>query len=158
MDRAVRPEGGRVDMRKLLAGTTAILMLVLSACATHASRTFTVEADQHSMQYTSGQIREFLIERGFRRVRFKAFDNQVVVYEKRTAETNEQRFRFEAAPQIEVVIRVEKIRHTFVESKPRIVVIFKENNSSSLSEIAREEYDRLLGQVVEQAGANRVKE
>ncbi len=145
-------------MNKVFVGTMVMLTLVLSACATSASRTFKVEVDQHSMQYTPAQIRDFLRDRGFKRVRFKDHTNNRMVSEKRTAGSSEQHFRLETAQQIEVIVRLESVKYTFGDSKPRVTVKFIEDGATSLSATAREEYDRLLARVIERVGADRVKE
>lgn len=152
------PEGVRLDMNKAFVGIMVMLMLVLSACATSASRTFKVEVDQHSIQYTPGQIRDFLRDRGFRRVRFKDKTNDRMVYEKRTAGSSEQHFRLETAQQMEVIVRLDSTKYTFGDSKPRVIVKFIEDGATSLSATAREEYEHLLARVVERVGADRVKE
>jgi hypothetical protein len=135
-----------------------MLMLAPSACATSASRTFKVYVDQHRIAYTPGQIRDFLRDRGFRRVRFKDKTNDRMVYEKRAVGSSEQHFRLETAQQIEVIVRLESIKYTFGDSKPRVIVKFMEDGATSLSATAREEYDRLLARVIERVGADRVKE
>ena len=144
-------------MRKVIAGIIVALMLVLAACATRATRSFTVEVSPYSIQYTPGQIHDYLRARGFKRVKFQDYDSGIIVYEKRSAEADEQHFRLKTYPQIEVIVRLEKIRHTFEKSKPRVIVWFNEDGRNSLSGFAREEYDRLLEEVVERVGADRVK-
>jgi len=144
-------------MRKVTAGIIVVLMLVLSACATRATRTFTVEVSPYSMQYTPGQIHEYLRARGFKRVKFRDNDSGIIVYEQRSAEADEQRFRLKTYPQIEVVVRLEKIRRTFKKSGPRVIVWFNEDGRNSLSDFAAEEYDRLFEEIVERVGVDRVK-
>ncbi len=144
-------------MRKVIAGIIVALMLVLAACATRATRSFTVEVSPYSIQYTPGQIHDYLRARGFKRVRFRDYDSGIIVSQKRSAETDEQRFRLKTNPQIEVIVRLEKIRRTFKKTGPRVIVWFHEDGRKSLSEFAREEYDRLFEEIVERVGADRVK-
>ena len=144
-------------MRKVIAGIIVVLMLVLAACATRATRTFTVEVSPYSIQYTPGQIHDYLRARGFKRVRFHDYESGNIVYEKRSAETEEQRFRLKTYPQIEVIVRLEKIRKTFGKAGPRVIVWFNEDGRNSLSQFAQKEYDRLLEELVERVGADRVK-
>lgn len=143
-------------MRHLIAAVVVVLVLVLAACATRATKAFTVEVSPYSMQYTPGQIHDYLRARGFQRVKFHDFDSGIVVYEKRSAEADEQHFRLKTYPQIEVIVRLEKIRHTFGESSPRVIVWFKEDGRNTLSEFALEEYHRMIDAVVERVGADRV--
>ena len=143
-------------MRKVITGIVVVLMLVLAACATRATKTFSVTVSPYSMQYTPGQINDYLRVRGYQRVKFKDDDSGVIVYQKYSAESDEQHFRLKTHPQIEVVVRLEKIRYTFGKSEPRVVVWFNEDGRDSLSEFARAEYDRLLESVIERVGANRV--
>lgn len=145
-------------MQKLFTGIILAPLLVIAACATRASKVFTVDVDPISMQYTPGQIREFLRERGFSRVKFRVYTSGIIVYERRTLEVDEQRFRLESAEEIEVIVLLEKIRRTFGDSGPRLVVRFNEDGRSSLSELAQTEYEVLLKQVVERVGPDRVKE
>jgi len=144
-------------MRKVIAGIIVVLMLVLAACTTRATKTFTVTVSPYSIQYTPGQIRDYLTTRGFKRVKFMDDDSGVVVYQKYSAEADEQHFRLKTYPQIEVVVRLEKIRHTFKKSDPRVIVWFHEYGRSSMSTFATEEYDRLLEEIIERVGADRVK-
>jgi hypothetical protein len=143
-------------MRRVITGTIVVLMLVLAACATRATKTFTVEVSRYSMEYTPRQIHDYLRARGFQRVKFKDYDSGIVIYEKRSAESDEQHFRLKTYPQIEVIVRLEKIRYTFGKSEPRVIVWFNEDGRDSLSETGREEYERLLKDVVERVGADRV--
>ncbi|GMQ95734.1 MAG: hypothetical protein BMS9Abin14_187 [Gammaproteobacteria bacterium] len=144
-------------MRKVIAGIIVVLMLVLSACATRATKTFTVEVSPYSMQYTSGQIYDYLTARGFKRVKFRDNDSGIIVYQKYSAEADEQRFRLKTYPQIEVIVRLEKIRRTFKKSGPRVIVWFNEDGRNSLSDFARGEYQRLLEEIVERVGSDRVE-
>ncbi len=144
-------------MRQVIIGTIVVFMLVLAACATRATKTFTVAVSPYSIQYTPGQIHDYLRARGFKRVQFEDYDSGIKVYEKRSAETDEQRFRLVTYPQIEVRVRLEKIRHTFEKSDPRVIVWFIEDGRNNFSTFAREEYERLLEEVIERVGANRVK-
>ena len=48
-------------MRKVIAGIIVVLMLVLAACAARATKTFTVAVSPYSMQYTPGQIQDYLL-------------------------------------------------------------------------------------------------
>lgn len=143
-------------MRRLIAGTIVVLMLVLAACATRATKTFTVEVSRYSMEYTPGQIHDYLRARGFQRVKFKDYDSGNTIYEKRSAESDEQHFRLKAHPQIEVVVRLEKIRYTFGKSEPRVIVWFHEDGRDKLSLTGQEEYEQLLKDIVERVGADRV--
>jgi len=144
-------------MRKLIAGIIVMLMLILAACATRASKTFTVAVSPYSMEYTPRQIHDYLRSHGFQRVKFQDYDSGITVYEKRSAEADEQHFRLKSDPQIEVIVRLEKIRYTFVESGPRVIVWFHEDDHDSLSPAAQQEYERLLEAVIERVGSDRVK-
>jgi hypothetical protein len=134
-----------------------VLMLALAACTTRATKTFTVAVSPYSIQYTPGQIYDYLSARGFKRVKFRDFDSGIVVYQKYSAEADEQHFRLKTYPQIEVVVRLEKIRHTFEKSDPRVIVWFHEDGRNDFSTFAKEEYDRMLEEVIERVGADRVK-
>ncbi len=157
MNQVEPPEKGSGDMRKVIAGIIVVLMLVLAACATRATKTFTVAVSPYSMQYTPGQIYDYLSARGFKRVKFRDFDSGIVVYQKYSAEVDEQHFRLKTHPQIEVVVRLEKIRRTFKKSGPLVIVWFHEDGRNDFSTFAAAEYDRMLADVVERVGADRVK-
>lgn len=144
-------------MRNVIAGIIVVLMLALAACAARATKTFTVTVSPYSMEYTPGQIHDYLRDRGFKRVKFQDPDSGFVTLVKRSAEADEQHFRLKTYPQIEVVVRLEKIRHTFEKSGPRVIVWFHEDDRNSFSTFAREEYDRMLEEVIERVGADRVK-
>jgi len=144
-------------MRSVIAGIIVVLMLVLAACATRATKAFTVSVSSYSMEYTPGQIHDYLRERGFQRVKFEDWDSGIVVYEKRSAEMDEQHFRLKTYPQIEVVVRLEKIRNTFTKSEPRVIVWFREDGRDSFSDFAEEEYKRMLDEIVERVGSQRVE-
>ena len=144
-------------MRSVIAGIIVVLMLVLAACATRATKAFTVSVSSYSMEYTPGQIHDYLRERGFQRVKFEDWDSGIVVYEKRSAEMDEQHFRLKTYPQIEVVVRLEKIRNTFTKSEPRVIVWFREDGRDSFSDFAEEEYKRMLDEIVERVGSERVE-
>ena len=145
-------------MRSVIAGIIVVLMLVLAACATRATKAFTVSVSSYSLEYTPGQIHDYLRERGFQRVKFEDWDSGIVVYEKRNAEMDEQHFRLKTYPQIEVVVRLEKIRNTFVKSEPRVIVWFREDGRDSFSDFAEAEYKRMLDEIVVRVGADRVAE
>lgn len=144
-------------MRHIITATVVVLMLVLAACATRAISTFAVSVSPYSIQYTPGQIHDYLRVRGFKRIQFEDYDSGITVYEKRSAEVDEQRFRLVTYPQIEVRVRLEKIRHTFTKSDPRVIVWFIEDGRNDFSTVAREEYDRLLEEIKERVGADRVQ-
>jgi hypothetical protein len=144
-------------MRKVLAVVVVVLMLFLVACAARATKVFVVEVSPYSMEYTPGQIHDYLRNRGFQRVKFRDTDSGIIVYEKRSAEADEQHFRLKSYPQIEVVVRLEKIRHTFGKSEPRVIVYFNEDGRSSMSDAAAQEYDRLFEEVVARVGVDRVE-
>jgi len=144
-------------MRSVIAGIIVVLMLVLAACATRATKAFTVSVSSYSMEYTPGQIHDYLRERGFQRVKFEDWDSGIVVYEKRSAEMDEQHFRLKTYPQIEVVVRLEKIRNTFTKSEHRVIVWFREDGRDSFSDFAEEEYKRMLDEIVERVGSQRVE-
>lgn len=150
-------------MRVVLSITLVIALAAVGACATQASRGFTVQVDRHSIQYTPQQIRRFLRDRGYQRVRFRTHfgsgsgSSNNLVSEKRSAEVDEQRFRLSTAREIQVAVRLEKIRRTFGDSEPRVVVRFSEDGRSSLSAQAQREYDELLAQVIERVGEQRVR-
>ncbi len=151
------PEGGSGDMRKVIAGIIVVLMLVLAACAARATKTFTVTVSPYSMQFTPGQIQDYLRARGFKRVKFRDDDSGSVVYQKYSAEADEQHFRLKTYPQIEVVVRLEKIRHTFKKSGPRVIVWFHEDGRNTLSTFAAAEYERMLEDIIERVGVDRVE-
>jgi hypothetical protein len=144
-------------MRKVIAGTSVVLILAVAACATRATKSFTVAVSPYSMQYTPGQIHDYLRVRGFQRVQFQDYDSGLTVYEKRSAEADEQRFRLKTYPQIEVTVRLEKIRHGFGDTGPRDIVWFREDGRNSFSTYAQEEFDRLLDEVIERVGSDRVE-
>ena len=144
-------------MRKVLAVVVVVLMLFLIACAARATKVFVVEVSPYSMEYTPGQIHDYLRNRGFQRVKFRDTDSGIIVYERRTADVDEQHFRLKSYPQIEVVVRLEKIRHTFGKSEPRVIVYFNEDGRSSMSDAAAQEYDRLFEEVVARVGVDRVE-
>ena len=144
-------------MRKLIAGIIVMLVLILAACAPRATKTFTVSVSPYSMEFTPGQIHDYLRSQGFQRVKFQDFESGITVYEKRSAEADEQHFRLKSDPKIEVIVRLEKIRFTFGESQPRVIVWFHQDDRDSLSPQAQKEYDRLLQAVTERVGADRVK-
>ena len=144
-------------MRNVIAVFTVVLTLMLAACAPLSTKVFVVQVSPYSMEYTPGQIHDYLRARGFQRVKFRDIDSGIIVYEKRSAETDEQHFRLKSNPQIEVVIRLEKIRHTFGKSEPRVIVYFNEHGRNTMSTAAAQEYDRLFEEVVERVGTQRVK-
>jgi hypothetical protein len=144
-------------MRKVIAGIIVLLMFGLAACATRATKAFTVGVSPYSMEYTPGQIHDYLRSHGFQRAKFQDFDSGITVYEKRSAESDEQHFRLISYPQIEVIVRLEKIRYTFGESGPRVIVWFNEDGRDTLSDVGQEEYKRLLEDVVARVGADRVE-
>ncbi len=156
MNQVELPEGGSGDMRKVIAGIIVVLMLVLAACATRATKTFTVAVSPYSMQYTPGQIHDYLRNRGFKRVQFRDSDSGIIVYQKYSAEADEQHFRLKTHPQIEVVVRLEKIRKTFKKSGPRVIVWFHEDGRNDFSTFAAAEYDRMLEDIIERVGTDRV--
>ena len=140
----------RTDLRKPAATMLVILALTLSACAINASRTFIVKVSPISAQYTPGQIREFLTARGWERVAFeRAVDSRTTtVLERRDGQVSEQRFILTSAPQFRVIARFEKkVRRLFMNSDPRVVVIFIENGSSSLSATGERHYELLRTQI-----------
>lgn len=143
-------------MRTANLAFVALLVLVLAGCATRATKSFTVAVSPYSMEYTPGQIHDYLRARNFRRVQFQDFDSGNYVYEKRSAEADEQHFRWKTYPQVEVIVRLEKIRHTFDKSGPRVIVWFKEDGRDTMSTYASEEFDRLLAEVIERVGKDRV--
>ncbi len=131
--------------------------LVLATSALSATRTLSVRVSPVGMEYTPKQVRRFLQDRGFERVKFKDFDSGINVYEKRSSAGSEQRFRFTAYPRIWVVVRFEKKSNTFGKSTPRLLVLFNEDGRGTLSKIALQEYERLLKDVIARVGADRVK-
>jgi hypothetical protein len=145
-------------MRNLIAVAMVVLTLLLVACATRATKTFVVEVSRIGIEYTPGQVREYLENRGFQRVRFKNFStDDLTVYERRDSDSSEQHFRWKAHPQIGVVVRLEKNRRTFGNPEPRLIVYFNEDGRGSLSELAAQEYDQLFRDIVERVGAEKVK-
>lgn len=145
-------------MRSLATAVVLVLVLVLAGCAARASKAFVVEVSPYSMQYTPGQVHDYLRVRGFQRVQFEDWDSGIMVYEKRTGDIDEQRFRLKTYPQILVIVRLEKKRHTFEKTSPRVIVWLSEDGRKGLSEFAEEEYARLLDEVTERVGSDRVKE
>ena len=144
-------------MRHLVTAVVVVLVLALAGCATRATKAFVVEVSPYSMQYTPGQIHDYLRVRGFQRVQFEDWDSGIMVYEKRSGDIDEQHFRLKTYPQIEVIVRLEKRRHTFEKSSPRVIVWFKEDGRNTFSQFAEEEYKRLLDEVVERVGSDRVQ-
>ena len=144
-------------MRNVIAVIMVVLTLMLAACAPLSTKVFVVQVSPYSIEYTPGQIHDYLRARGFQRVKFRDIDSGIIVYEKRSAETDEQHFRLKSNPQIEVVVRLEKIRYTFGESDPRVIVYFNEHGRNTMSTAAAQEYDRLFEEVVERVGTERVK-
>ena len=144
-------------MRGLVIAVSVALVLVVSGCAARATKAFVVEVSPYSMEYTPGQIHDYLRVRGFQRVQFQDPDSGIMMYEKRTGDIDEQHFRLKTYPQIEVIVRLEKRRHTFEKSGPRVIVWFKEDGRNTLSEFAAEEYRRLLDEVIERVGTDRVE-
>ena len=144
-------------MRNVIAVVMVVLTLMLAACAPLSTKVFVVQVSPYSIEYTPGQIHDYLRARGFQRVKFRDIDSGIIVYEKRSAETDEQHFRLKSNPQIEVVVRLEKIRYTFGESDPRVIVYFNEHGRNTMSTAAAQEYDRLFEEVVERVGTERVK-
>jgi hypothetical protein len=144
-------------MRHAITVTMVVLMLLLAACATRATKTFTVAVSPYSIQYTPGQIHEYLRVRGFKRIQFEDFESGITVYEKRSAEVDEQRFRLVTHPQIEVRVRLEKLRRGFGDTGPRVIVWFMEDGRNNFSTYAQEEFDRLLAEVIERVGSDRVR-
>ena len=144
-------------MRNVIAVIMVVLTLMLAACAPLSTKVFVVQVSPYSIEYTPGQIHDYLRARGFQRVKFRDIDSGIIVYEKRSAETDEQHFRLKSNPQIEVVVRLEKIRYTFGKSDPRVIVYFNEHGRNTMSTAAAQEYDRLFEEVVERVGTERVK-
>ncbi len=144
-------------MRSEIAVVIVVLSLLLVACAARATKVFVVEVSPYSMEYTPGQIHDYLRARGFQRVKFRDSESGIIVYERRSAEADEQHFRLKSYPEIEVVVRLEKIRHTFGKSEPRVIVYFNEDGRNTMSEAATQEYDRLFEDVVERVGVKRVQ-
>lgn len=151
----------RASLRSLTVAAAIVaaivaLALALAGCAPRATKAFAVQVSPLSMEYTPGQIHDYLRARGFRRVQFEDWDSGIMVYEKRNSEIDEQHFRLESHPQIEVIVRLEKHRHTFEKSGPRVIVWFHEHDRNTLSKFAADEYKRLLDEIVEQVGSERV--
>ena len=148
-------------MRTWTAGAVLALVLVntlaLGGCATRATKAFTVSVSPYSMEYTPGQIHDYLRARGFQRVQFEDWDSGIEVYEKRNAAMDEQHFRLKSHPQIEVIVRLEKVRHTFEKSGPRVIVWFREDGRNSLSTVGQDEYDRLLQEITQLVGPDRIE-
>jgi hypothetical protein len=144
-------------MRSATAGILVVLILALSACSSTATKAFTVDVSPYSIEQTPGQIHNYLRARGFQRVKFQDYESGLIVYEKRNSEIDEQRFRLKTRPQIKVIVRLEKRRRTFEKSGPRVIVWFGEDGRRDFSEFALEEYNRLLDEVSQTVGADRVK-
>lgn len=144
-------------MRTLIVGTIVVLIVALSACSSMATKAFTVDVSPYSMEQTPGMIHNYLRARGFQRVKFQDYESGLVVYEKRNSEIDEQRFVLKSHPRIRVIVRLEKVRHTFEKSNPRVIVWFSEKGTKNLSDFALAEYKRLLDEVIERVGTDRVK-
>ena len=144
-------------MRKVITVGVVVLAVALVACATRATKAFTVKVSPYSVEYTPGQIHDYLRVRGFRRVKFQDYESGLDVYEKRNSEIDEQHFRLKTYPQIQVIVRLEKNRRGFGDTSPRVIVWFNEDGRSSFSTFAQGEYDRLIDEVREQVGADRVQ-
>ena len=144
-------------IRSVITVIIVVLSLVLVACAPRATKIFVVEVSPYSIEYTPRQIHDYLRVRGFQRVKFRDAESGIIVYERRSAEADEQHFRLKTYPQIEVVVRLEKIRHTFGKSDPRVIVYFNEDGRNSMSVTAAQEYDRLFEEVVARVGVERVQ-
>jgi hypothetical protein len=123
-------------MRSATAGILVVLILALSACSSTATKAFTVDVSPYSIEQTPGQIHNYLRARGFQRVKFQDYRSGLIVYEKRNSE---------------------KRRRTFEKSGPRVIVWFGEDGRRDFSEFALEEYNRLLDEVSQTVGADRVK-
>ncbi len=144
-------------MRYVTAGIVVVLMLALTACSQMETKAFAVDVSPYSMEYTPRQIHDYLRVRGFQRVKFQDYESGLVIYEKRNSEIDEQRFVLKSRPQIRVIVRLEKNRHTFEKSNPRVIVWFSEKGTNKLSSFAEGEYNRLLAEVTERVGDDRVK-
>lgn len=144
-------------MRHLAAVVAVVIVVALAGCATRATKAFTVEVSRYSVEYTPGQIHDYLRARGFQRVQFQAWDSGVMVYEMRNSDINEQHFRMTSHPEIEVIVRLEMRRHTWEKSDPRVIVWFREEGRNTLSPFAADEYRRLLDEVIERVGSDRVE-
>ena len=144
-------------MRNVVVGIVVVLILALAACATRATKAFTVTVSPYSLEYTPGQIHDYLRVRGFVRVKFQDYESGLIVYEKRNSEIDEQHFRLRTHPQIQVIVRLEKNRRGFGDTSPRVIVWFNEDDRSSFSAFAEGEYERLIDEVRERVGADRVK-
>ena len=144
-------------MRNVIAVIVVVLVLALVACATRATKAFTVTVSPYSLELTPGQIHDYLRVRGFVRVKFQDYESGLIVYEKRNSEIDEQHFRLKSHPEIQVIVRLEKNRRGFGDKSPRVIVWFNEDGRGSFSEFAEGEYDRLIDEVRERVGADRVK-
>lgn len=144
-------------MRNAIAAIFVMLMLALSACSSTATKAFTVDVSPYSIEQTPVQIQNYLRSRGFRRVKFQDYESGLIVYEKRNSDINEQRFRLKTRPEIKVIVRLEKRRRTFGKSDPRVIVWFGEDGRTDFSQFALQEYNRLLDEVTQTVGANRVE-
>lgn len=142
----VRSRGRRV-LAGLLAGAAAS---GLAACATVATKRVDVRASPISTQYTSEQIRTFLRERGYERVKFRDLDSGIVVLEKRTSEMEELHFRSVEQPRFYIRTRFDKREYV-------IRVRFEELGHRTFTDEARAEFDRLLAGVIERVGADDVR-
>jgi len=141
-------------MRIVSTAVIVLLALTLGACSSNASRTFVVEVSPIGAEYTPRQIRDFLKAHGYERVPFERSDDSrtTSVLEVRTAQFDEQHFILTSAPQIELIVRLEKVKRLFRNSNPLVVVIFIENGSSSLSPMAQRHYELLRVQIAERIG------
>lgn len=144
-------------MRYVTAGIVAVLILALTACSQMSTKAFTVDVSPYSLEQTPGMIHNYLRSRGFQRVKFQDYESGLEVYEKRNSEIDEQRFVLKSRPQIRVIVRLEKVRRTFEKSNPRVIVWFSEKGTKNLSDYALGEYERLLTEVTERVGDDRVK-
>lgn len=145
-------------MRSVIVCVVTVIMLGLTACSSNPTKAFAVDVSSYSMEYTPGQIHDYLRARGFQRVKFHDYDSGIVIYEKRSAEIDEQHFRLRTHPKILVIVRLEKKRYTFEKASPRVIVWFSETDSKNFSEFALAEYKLLLDEVTEMVGADRVEQ
>jgi hypothetical protein len=146
------------DMQTISRLILAGLMLILSACATNASKSFTVDVSPIAIQYTPGQIHDFLTERGFEPVYFLPVGGLSAVLVHRDSELNEQHYKIKSAPQMEVIVRLETYKEWLSKSGPRVVVQFVENGRASLSQISLQHYKQLLAQVIKLVGPKAVRQ
>jgi len=134
----------------LVAGLALVLALQLAACTSVATKRVKVRASPISIHYTSHQIRTFLSDQGYERVKFRDLDSGIVVLEKRNSDFEELHFRSVEQPRFYIRTKLDKRENV-------IRVQFQELGQRAFSDEARAEFDRLLAGVIERVGEEDVR-